>query len=109
MEQEANALLSGGYHVEPGEYRSMKYSDFKSRLDNNGLKDENTSALEDMFWNEENMGNIYSLDNMISLFDDSIQTWNLNKFTNRHSNIHSAAVHQNLKVSTFVIQEPVVC
>lgn len=62
--------------------------------------DAGMGEIEDKFWEEEiSKPRIYSINNPMSLFDDSVKIWNLNQLTKDESWIHSKPAHRFLKVS----------
>lgn len=54
-----------------------------------GSEELSVDAIEDMHWRMLcKTEKIYAMNNAISLFGDSVNIWNLDKFTNMESNIH---------------------
>lgn len=74
---------------------SMLLKEFIAQTVLNEISTTNTAELEDLAWSilEKGTGiSLYSMNNDMSLFDDSCQWLNLNKFTNAESLIHNPDV-----------------
>lgn len=96
-----SARLSGDvWHFEQEKLCVMNLSNFKNLTKNKTLKNKNIREIENEFWKTIDQTKMYSLNNEVSLFNDELKSWNLNKFTNMHSNIHGTTIHDKLsKVS----------
>lgn len=68
-----------------------------------GSEELSVDAIEDMHWRMLcKTEKIYAMNNAISLFGDSVNIWNLDKFTNMESNIHYAETHHGLNVRILI-------
>lgn len=85
-EQSRGKLLLGGSEIINTEKDPMSYGEYAN------MAKEHEDELfdrepEKMFWANQK-SNLYSIDNKLSLFGKDVLLWNLNNFTNVHSNIH---------------------
>lgn len=76
----------------------MSYSDYKKISEEKVVKLDasNSKEMENTFWAQITKGAQYSLNNKFSLFGDSCQIWNLDRFTKKESLIHSTKPHQKV-------------
>lgn len=84
---------------------SMTYGDFIKAANEKqnaffGDSEPSIDEIEDLYWNvmcsEEKL---YAQNNQISLFGENVKIWNLDKFTNKESIIHSDVTHHYDTVS----------
>lgn len=81
----------------------MPYSAFEelSKREENelGLSQLSVDEIEKLYWDRICLQRKYAINNNMSLFGDNTTIWNLDKFTNAESNIHSTQTHHELNVS----------
>lgn len=97
--QTATKRNEGAYHMYHRSEKTMTFKKFKETAGAALL--ESVSEVEDRFCGEVNgMQRNYAINNEMSLFGAEVDLWNLDRFTEKESIIHSKTTHHFAAVSS---------
>lgn len=76
----------------------MCYGDFVQNAKSKDI-DASLDEIEDLFWNEKiDEPRKYAINIEDTLFGDDVEIWNLSKFTNDQSNIHTTKYYRDVSI-----------